>query len=292
MRRRGFTLLEVLVTLSILGLVLAAIYGTLVKTLEVREVIESETAGPREGLALLELMSADFRAAVRPEGLAPKNAPFHGKAQRNASGGDADQVVFIASVTSRFAQDARKMRGEEIAGLSDDDPDDPESREVRADLCEISYLIKDDPDHPGRMHLYRREDFHVDRNARKGGAYLRLHSRVRGLKLRYYKGDEGTTGRDPEDTWKAVEAKSLPVAVEIEITLEVNREEENADGDPVEPTLRTFRTIVPILAGRMGGAEPEEPGEGSGAGEGSGSGSGDGEGSGSGSGSGNGSGNG
>jgi prepilin-type N-terminal cleavage/methylation domain-containing protein len=265
--RRAFTLLELLITLTILGLVLAAVYGALVKTLEVREIIEAETTGPREGLALLELMARDFRGAVLPEPLGSENAPFHGKAARNSDGKDADQVVFIASVTSRFAQDARKLRGEEIAGLGDEDPDDPESREVRADICEVSYLLKDDPDHPGRMHLFRREDFHVDSNPRKGGAYLRLHSRVRGLRLRYYTGDEGTTGRDPEENWKASEAKALPVAVEITLTLEVNRAEGEAETDVVEPTRATFRTVVPIMAGRMGGADEEDEEEGVGGGE-------------------------
>jgi len=257
-KRRGFTLLELLITLTILGLVLTAVYGALTKTLEVRQTIEAETAGPREALALLELMSRDFRAAVRPEPLPGDNAPFHGKGARNADGRDADQVVFISSVTSRFAQDARRLRGEDIAGLAESDPDDPEAREVRADLCEISYLLKDDPEHPGRMFLFRREDFHVDRNARKGGAYLRLHSRVRGFRLRYYKGDEATTGREPEENWKASDQKALPVAVEIELTIEVNRVEEEAEREDAEPILRTFRTIVPILAGRMGGATASE----------------------------------
>jgi prepilin-type N-terminal cleavage/methylation domain-containing protein len=271
--RRGFTLLELLITLTILGLVLTAVYGALFKTLDVQQQIAEETAGPREALALIELMAADFRAAVRPEALEAAKAgeqdraPFHGKAARNADGRDADQVHLIASVTSRFAQDARKLRGEEIAGLADDDPDDPEARQVRADLCEVSYLLKDDPDHPGLMRLYRREDFHVDASPTRGGAILRLHSRVRGLKLRYYKGDEGTTGRDPVENWKAHEEKALPAAVEIELTIDVGRPEDDEADDSGEPKVAVYRTVVPILAGRMGGGEEEdEPAEGAGSG--------------------------
>ena len=91
-KRAGFTLLELLITLTILGLVLAAVYGALFYTLEVRNQIAEKTAGPRDALALIELMAADFRAAVRPEALESSKeqdadrAPFHGKAARNADG--------------------------------------------------------------------------------------------------------------------------------------------------------------------------------------------------------------
>src|SRR5574341_1256104 len=171
--RRAFTLLEVLVTLAILSLVVTSLYTVLVSTMRTRDILDREIEGPRDGLAVLELMGEDLRAAILPADL--KGANFVGKDGRSADGRDADQVNFLAAVSSKFPRDPRKLRREEIP------VDDESDAEVRSELCEVSYLLKGDPDNPGRMHLYRREDFHVDEDPKAGGTYLRLHSRVRSL---------------------------------------------------------------------------------------------------------------
>jgi prepilin-type N-terminal cleavage/methylation domain-containing protein len=247
-RVEGFTLLELLITLSILGLVLTALYGTLVKTLELRDHLANISRGPREGLALLEVITADLRAAVLPP---LEKAPFFARADRNGEGRDADQVTFLASVTSRFAEDPRRLRGENL--VQDPDTEELDAPEpVRADLCEISYRLKGDPDHPGCMRLYRREDFHVDGNLREGGTYLLLHRRVAGFKLRWFRGDESETGRPPEDQWDAEKTKTVPQAALVELVLDVTEEPDAGDRqERREPTLVTYRAVVPILAGRL-----------------------------------------
>ena len=84
--------------------------------------------------ALDELMSADFRAAHLPTGV--KDAHFFAQPGNGMSGLPADQVRFCATVDSRFAQDPRRLRGEEVA-----DGDDDEVQQIRAALCEISWGI-------------------------------------------------------------------------------------------------------------------------------------------------------
>lgn len=246
-RQAGFTLLEILVTLAILGLVMTALYGTLISTLETRDVIETRTRGPREGLALLEILSTDFRSAILPP-LAKKH--FVARAERSGEGRDADQVTFISAVTSRFAEDPRRLRGEELAGVDPTERDE-DVEPVRADLCEIGYYLKPDERHPGRMKLYRREDFHVDHDPRKGGTYLLLYRRVAGLKLRWFRGDETETGSEPQENWDAEKTGTVPTAVLIELTLDLtpdtDDDERSVGGEPV---LKTFKTIVPMPAGR------------------------------------------
>ena len=247
--RRGFTLLELLVTISILALVLTALSGTLLSTLDTRNLIAARTRGPRDGLALLEIIAADLRAAVLPP---IAKAPFYARADRNGEGRDADQVTFIASVTSRFAEDPRRLRGETLV-LADPEAEDPDAPEpIRADLCEISYRLKADPDEPGLMRLYRRADFHVDSNLREGGTYLLLHRRVAGFKLRWFRGDETETGRQPEEQWDAEKTETVPTAALVELTLDVTPEaERETRRERREPDLATFRTVVPIQAGRL-----------------------------------------
>lgn len=248
-RLSGFTLLELLVTLAILGLVLTSLYGVLVSTLEVRDHIARLSRGPRDGLALMEVIATDLRAAVLPPIEKP---PFYARAERNGEGRDADQVTFVASVTSRFAEDPRTLRGETLV-ITDPDAEDPDAPEpVRADLCEISYRLKPDPDQPGLMRLYRREDFHVDTDPRMGGTYLLLHRRVAGFKLRWFRGDEAETGRQPEEQWDAEKTQTVPEAALVELTLDVSPESDPDDRrERREPVLQTYRAVVPILAGRV-----------------------------------------
>ncbi len=241
----GFTLLEVLVTLSILSLVVTSLYAVLVSTMRTRDILDREIEGPRDALAVLELMSEDLRAAILPADV--KGANFVGKDGRSADGRDADQANFLATVSSKFPRDPRRLRREEIPLDAEGDP------EVRSELCEISYLLKGDPQSPGRMHLYRREDFHVDEDPKVGGTYLRLHSRVRSLKLRYWSGTEREKNADPADKWDAAEKKSLPVAVSIELSVETTADDGEAERDA---RVATYRAVVPVAAGKPPPAEP------------------------------------
>lgn len=236
--RRGFTLLELVLTMVITATLLASLTVIVISTAEVKVRLESETRARKMGPAILEIIARDLRnvwatgpgkATNRGEEVKIEGSFLKGK----HSGGDddaTDEIWFVTSVDSYM-----RYQG------------------VRSDLTEVGYYVKENQD-TGLNSLYRREDFSVDKRPDEGGMGVRMTDRLVSFRVWYYdrpkKEDdpeayEKVVDRDSptvEDSWDSAEQESLPYAVRIEIVLDVTPTD--AYNRKQERRLGVYETVV------------------------------------------------
>lgn len=212
MRRNGFTLIEVLVTLLVTSIMLSAIYTSFVGTVAAKQYSEQVKEAGRTGQAILCLMRRDFEGALL---FAPGEPAMIGKSTATGSAG-ADAVDFVTTSDSRRAVDGKG-----------------------SDYNEVGYVAYAGEDQNGLLSLYRREDFFLDESPFEGGVLELLDDSVKGLTFEYLS----------ESGWVSEwQGEGLPEAVRITLVLR-KKTGQVKDG---EPAMRDYNysTIAVLPAGR------------------------------------------
>jgi prepilin-type N-terminal cleavage/methylation domain-containing protein len=199
-RRAGFTLVEVLLTLLIMGGIMVAITQILSAARTSRDTIhniqETQLAGP----AILDMLERDLRslstyARTRQMQLRVKN--------RVMAGLDGDSIDFVCASKSRV-----------LTAISD--------RFARSPLCEVGYRLRVNPSDDQFLEIWRREQFGVDEDPYEGGEYLFLHDRVKSFDIQVF--SEDGPDAEPIEEWgtdRAEENIGLPTRIEVTLTLEL-----------------------------------------------------------------------
>ncbi len=222
-RKAGFTLVEVLVTLLIVGGIMLALTQILEATRISRDTIhniqETQLAGP----AIMDLIERDLRALSVYD--REKTALLR-VVDRVATGLDADSLDFVATTDSLV-------------------PSEVQDRWVRCDLNEVGYRLRPNPHDDDFLELYRREGFGVDEEPFDGGAFTFLHERVKHFDIKLYEED----GVDAEelDSWNEQgDREGLPLRLEIELTLELAPRiaREQLRIAPVDKRTVTYRRVI------------------------------------------------
>jgi prepilin-type N-terminal cleavage/methylation domain-containing protein len=192
----GFTLLEVLVALSIMSLIMVAAYTTLNATLRARDQLDNEAKVARLGPEILDMIEGDLRRIwlMDIEG----DRVFKGQS-RTIDGEPADSLSMVSTVDSSFV----RRIGE---------------RDVVADLCETGYRLRRSDALPDVMELWRRQSYHVDDKPLEDGAYELVHDRVVAFQVRY-RADLDKRQELLAD-WDSSVLHRLPALVEIELAIE------------------------------------------------------------------------
>ncbi len=226
--RAGFTLIEVLVTLLIVGGIMLAITQILEAARISRDTIhniqETQLAGP----AIMDLIERDLRGLVIYDRPAEELLRV---VNRVEAGLDADSLDFVTSTDSLVATEI-------------------ENRWVRCDVNEVGYRLRPSPD-DDFLELYRREGFGVDEAPFEGGAFTFLHGRVKNFEIQVFKEDGPEA--EPLDSWnEAGDADGLPLRLQIELTLEMAPRiaREQLAIAPIDQRTVVYRRIVrlpPVL---------------------------------------------
>lgn len=179
--RRGFTLVELLVTSSMLSVLAAAGYVVLTAGVQSSQKVRRVSAMAAHAQRALNAMAADVRTAVA-----------HGDVRltaldANYEGAAADTLDFIAPRGGRFT----------------DDPD-------AGSRCEIGYYIDNDPDTEAQWLLRRRDDS-LDDDPLEGGAVNLIGPVVSELDLSFFDGLEWVSGWEDQE--------QFPRAVRITIVV-------------------------------------------------------------------------
>ena len=194
--KSGFTLFEVLITLSILAVVLSLLYLTFHQSMMVMAETDDRAEVIRQGRLILERMAFDLRGTVlvlQREGFTAYRTGLVGLSTRE--GNDfLDRLDF----TSRPSPSAVSLEG----GWG---------------FNELGYSLDHSPGNKG-LTLFRRQDDARDRDLLRGGRSLPICDRVRSLSFSYF----DRQGKRQKE-WTSLEGErrnQLPTRVEIHLRLE------------------------------------------------------------------------
>lgn len=195
----GFTLIEVLVAVSLLAVIMTLVWTTTSQSLRARERIEARSEVYHEARVTLAKIQRDFSMAflvLLPEDLGKKGdhvamkTAFHGQ-----DSGKEDSVYFDSMDHLRLFRSSRE-----------------------SETCEVGYKVEKNSEDSHLFQLMRRESPWVDEHPDEGGDWIVLSDHLTGLNLEYY----DATKKEWTGEWNSesdIQKNRLPRAVRITITL-------------------------------------------------------------------------
>ncbi len=191
---KGFTLLELLLAVTITSLLFAVLYTSFFKIIEAKEAAEEELELYHEARLLLAKISEDISMAFKPKQKESTKVIFYG-----VNNEDKDSLQFATFSHLRIGRDIKE-----------------------SDQCEVGYYLKPvSEDKENQLYfLMRREDPTIDDLPEEGGLEYAFSDRVLAINLRYLL-NEG----EVVDDWdsRTARGRGLPNAVEITLVLRGNR---------------------------------------------------------------------
>jgi general secretion pathway protein J len=168
LRERGFTLIEVVISASLMAMILVSAYLCLQSATATQKMVEPRVEILQNARVAMATVAADLRAACPLS----KDFEFLGM-QRMMGEVEADNLDFAThNYTPR--------------------------RPNEGDFCEISYFLSKDPE-SGQFNLFRRRNPRIALDPLNGGSREEIASGLLGLRFEYY------DGFDWYDTWGDVE---------------------------------------------------------------------------------------
>ncbi|PIE56566.1 MAG: hypothetical protein CSA34_02825 [Desulfobulbus propionicus] len=195
MSERGFTLLEILLAISLLGLVVAMISLALAGSVRVVEVTDAQGDAYFQARVVLQRISDDLSGAVLLQ-----HAAFVGD-DKTLSGQQADELSFTSHAHLVF---------------------DPEHQ--RPGVAQVRYTVKEGEEQPGVLQLFRSDTLllpKVDDVELVPDVGFLLADKVRNVSFTYFSREgEELTSWDTSGT-----KRRLPAAVRIDLSLWMGEEE-------------------------------------------------------------------
>ncbi|NUM33937.1 MAG: prepilin-type N-terminal cleavage/methylation domain-containing protein [Candidatus Brocadiae bacterium] len=219
---KAFTLIEIMVAITILSILLSMVQVVLISTINARDFVQAQTSVDRMGERLLSIMAQDIHAAYIYE---LEEVCFSGRSLK-----EGDRLDLITNTDTLL-----------------------DSEDKKSDLCEVSYYLKTNPQELGSYRLMRREDFFIDDRPLDGGYSIKLYDRVAVFQLRYL---------DPKGTlkksWNSKDDGGLPRAVII--TLGLYSAPKGSSLEILQKSIRNFNVCVPILvSSQIPKKKPKKP---------------------------------
>ena len=210
---KGLTLLEVLVSVLILSIIMAAVYGTYTSNVEIIENARLNGVVCQTGRIALDRMTRDLESAVSDlETVHEKNRLGMISEDHEIDGKPADRLDFTT-----FAHLA----------LSDEGP--------RTDLCEVGYRLVEDQENEGSYLLVRRDDAVPDTDVGEGGYSHELACGVIGLDF-IFQDDRGEEFHS-WDTTKKTPCGNLPTLITVRLILQNEEGEGHLFVTSIHPVL-------------------------------------------------------
>ena len=224
--KAGFTLIEVLLTLLIMGMLMVSMTQILTAARYSRDTIhniqETQLAGP----AIMDLVERDLRGLF----IYNRAQPMHVRVtDRVMLGLDADGLDFVTTTDSKVMAEV-------------------DNRFVRFDVNEVGYRLRPSPESDEFLEIYRREDAGIDEEPFEGGRYVFLHDRVKSFEVQVYLQD-GIDDNEPLDEWGIDERSpeiGVPARIEVSMTLELKPRimREQLRIVPLDRRTVTYRRVI------------------------------------------------
>ncbi len=201
---RGFTLIEVMIAIGISAAMGVMALGSFQRAHAARELTQAQEerfGGARRTLSRLarELSMAYLSEHYDSKRFRERPTLFRGKDR-----GRRDDLLFTSFSHQRLVRDAKE-----------------------ADQALLEYTVDSDPEHPGKLALFRREKLHLDEDPDRGGDKQMVLQNVTGFDAQFWDWKKQEWVND----WvsSAVERQgTLPTRVKVRLSLEMpNGKEEN-----------------------------------------------------------------
>jgi prepilin-type N-terminal cleavage/methylation domain-containing protein len=195
----GFTLFEVLITLSILAVILSLLYMTFHQSMAVMADTDDRAEVIQQGRLILERVAGDNKGAIIFQ-------------QREGARG------FRSGLIGRSTKEGNDFM--DRLDFTTQTPFSSSSTERGWGVGEVGYYLDHQPGVKG-LTLFRRQDEALDDDLTRGGRSLALCDRVRSLRFSYF----DQQGKKVKD-WNSLEGErksQLPFRVEMHLRLEDSR---------------------------------------------------------------------
>lgn len=228
--RGGFTLLEVVVALSILALIGTLTFGAVSGALTTRDLLEAEDEVNQASRIAMSRLRRDLSLAYLTPNMGAVNTY---RTQFVGQNGDPDRIWLTTLSHQRLYRDARE-----------------------SDQTEITYWTEEDPNDRDALVLLRREAPRIDQEPEKDGTIQPVAYGVKSFQLAYLD-SQTAEWREEWDTNGADTPNRLPRAVMVTLTMLAPDPD-----DPEEKIEQTFTQTVmlafaPALARRATSEEGE-----------------------------------
>ena len=215
--KRGFTLLEIMLAVSVLSLVGTLIYGGFSQTALNKARVEADVERSRIIHMALDRMARELTMAFVSTHVNPSldlrvvDRAFIGKDR-----GKRDRIDFTSFSHRRLYRNARE-----------------------SDQNEISYFVTEHPDDPGVQVLARREQNRIDDDPRRGGKSQILVENVEELNLEYF--DPLLT--DWVQTWDTEDVLAQPNRLPTQVRIRLSVKDPRRRGE-----TQSFgtRVVIPL----------------------------------------------
>jgi prepilin-type N-terminal cleavage/methylation domain-containing protein len=230
--RRGFTIVEVMVTMVVLSMLLTFVVQILFNTVRTRDWIREDLEGPKIESAILDEIIRDLRFVYYRTGQFPADAGFWGRS-RNINGKSGDRLDFLTCRRSRLAE-----------------LEETNQAQVNAPLVEVGYACRASETHPELLELWRREDYFADDDPTDGGRFDLVYDRVREFELKFYLPPEVRQEDDDGlEEWDSKVQHKLPSAIVVRLLYDV-RVPSASDRKPLGPAQGRVRRVILLAPSR------------------------------------------
>ena len=272
-RRMGFTLMEVVIVMAVLGGVLIVSYRIFVNCLDTARRVEKDTVPEKVGEGILTLMRRDLSGTVFKGCTEALNKQVFIGEDRHGQDGDEDSIHFVSTVDPTPREDLLEWEN------------------IRT-LTMVNYRLEPNQatNYPTYT-LYRKEilDFARRDISNMPGLNYSVYDKVKSLNIEYFDGYEwfgdwnsvdaieeqqrlqqeqeegdlrggvnnniprvsGEAAQGDDESLGEVEQQAAPIPTAVRIELEIysvtNNKVDEKNGGPV---VRKFTTLVPLLASR------------------------------------------
>jgi type II secretion system protein J len=213
---KGFTLLEVLVSMAILVIIMAAVYSAYTTNVEAIQIARQNGEVHQMARIVLDRMTKDLQSALIQVSVPSEKIKLGLVGEdREIDGRRADRIDFT-TVTH--------------LPLTEKGP--------ASDLCEVGYLVEEDPEDKDLV-LWRRDAPSVDEDFTKGGSLQEMARNVVEFNLTYQdsRGEESAQWNTPEGR----PGSGLPVLIKVRLVLKDELNREHVFSTSIHPELAETR---------------------------------------------------
>lgn len=194
-RQAGFSLLEAVVAIAILGFITMASWFTFEGIVKLKEASDATSDAFASGRIAMARISRELGMVFLTRNPNLDGEPRFQTVFRAVNDEAGDALHFATFSHNRLYRES-----------------------VEADSTEISYFVDDDDDSPGLKVLLHREAARIDGLPEEGGPVEVLARRVQSFQLRFYDKDKDEW-KDEWDSEKAEFMRRIPRAIEVTLVL-------------------------------------------------------------------------